>query len=154
MDLLACSPEYCLHLVRSLARSLLCPTSLSLSLAFPVLVRQQAAAAQHSVVHYLLVAAAPKTSQIWTETHFPETSFIWDPLTRRHLQMEYNSGWLHTLPTLIPLVVGSNYWNHVWCFKLVSDSAGGQVRVTKEETWCHGGTQVSGQVGGGGGESD
>lgn len=37
--------------------------TLSVSLAFPVLVRQQAAAAQHSLVHYLLVAAAQKTSK-------------------------------------------------------------------------------------------
>lgn len=40
---------------------------LSMSLAFPVLVRQQAAAAQPSLAHYLLVAAAPKTSKRGTQ---------------------------------------------------------------------------------------
>lgn len=60
----------------SLAHSLaLVPyLTLSVSLAFPVLVRQQAAAAQHSLVHYLLVAAAPKTSKRRTQKlTVPET---------------------------------------------------------------------------------
>ncbi len=67
--------------------------TLSVSLAFPVLVRQQAAAAQHSLVHYLLVGAAPYTSKRRTQKlSVPETcSFYLGSFTLRHFQMEYNS---------------------------------------------------------------
>lgn len=113
--------------------------TLSMSLAFPVLVRQQAAAAQHSLAHYLLMDAAPKTSKRRTQKlTVPEAcSFYLGSLEALSDGIQLLSGWLHTLPKLNFPVASHNYWNHVWCFKTVFVTAGGQVYAS------HGGTLVS-----------
>lgn len=55
---------------------------------------------------------------------------LWDTFVRNTTL----TGWLHTLSTLIFPLVSSNYWNHVWWFKTVSVTTGGQVYASHEGT--------------------
>lgn len=94
MDLLACSLEYGFHLAHSLA--LVPYLTLSVSLAFPVLVRRQAAAAQHSLVHYLQHRRHLKDG-LRNSVSLKRADFILDLFTLRHFQTEYNYRKGHTL---------------------------------------------------------
>lgn len=138
MDLLACSLEYCFHL----PRSLLCPT-----LRSPCLLLFQCWSGSRLLQHSTLWLITSSWMQhqrhlkdgLRNSLSLKRAAFILDLFHSEALSdgIQLLSGWLHTLPKLNFPVASHNYWNHVWCFKTVFVTAGGQVYAS------HGGTLVS-----------